>query len=137
MYTRWTVAGRGSTLGVTQQQALQIAERANRWTRPLPAVGAALDGAVQYTTDQANPNLTTTQRVARTGTAAAVQGLSAWAGAAAGAKAGILAGGAVGAVPGAVIGGVVGAVGGGLAGSKFGKWVKDELFAWNPGGAYQ
>lgn len=137
VYTRWTVAGRGSSLGVTQQQALRLAERAHRWTKPLPAVGAVVDGAVQYMTDQGNPNLTQTQRVNRTATAAGVQGLGAWAGAAAGAQGGAALGAMVGAVPGAVIGGVIGAVGGGLAGSSFGKWVKEELFAWNPGGAYQ
>ncbi len=137
VYTRWTVAGRGSSLGVTQQQAAAFAGRAHRWMRPVPALGATVDGAVQYMTDAGNTELTTTQRVNRTATATTVQGLTTWGGAAAGAKGGAVVGGMIGAVPGAVIGGVVGAIGGGLAGSSIGKWVKEELFAWNPGGAYR
>jgi uncharacterized protein YukE len=137
VYTRWTVAGRGSSLGITQQQAARYAHIAHRWTKPLPVVGAVLDGAVQYMTDQGNPNLTETQRVTRAGTATAVQGGGAVAGAAGGAKTGATLGAALGNVPGAVIGGVAGAVIGGFAGSAAGKWVKEQLFAWNPGGVFQ
>lgn len=143
-YRRWTRAARGARFGRTAGEFAELSTRATRWTRALPVASAVVDGAVQYTTDLGNASLTTAARFGRTTAAAALEGGGAWLGATAGAEAGAVAGaavgaffGGVGAVPGAVVGGAVGAIGGGIAGSSAGRWVKEQLFAWNPGGVFQ
>lgn len=91
-------------------------------------------GVGQVTEDWSDADLTTGDRVARTGAATMFEGGGAWAGGTLGAKGGAMAGAAIGSIVpgagtavGAAVGGIVGAVGGGIAGSEFGGWVSDDL----------
>ncbi|MGQ0465852.1 MAG: hypothetical protein ACT4QG_11090 [Sporichthyaceae bacterium] len=98
-----------------------------QWTtagRALGVAGAALEGGKsawgQWQTDADDPNLDTSERLARAGFVGAASGGGAWAGAYGGA----LAGGAIGSVfpgPGTVIGAAIGGALGGMGGSAVGE----------------
>jgi uncharacterized protein YukE len=91
-------------------------------------------GYDQWAADAGRTDLSTSERVGRTGTRAVVAGGAAWGGAFAGAKLGAGAGAAIGSVfpgpgtaVGAVVGGLVGGVVGGVAGSALGNEVADSV----------
>ena len=141
---RWTIAGKGTALGMTRAQAVARAANIARWTRFAPAVGATIDGVAQTMEDANNTSLTTGNRVARTTATVAIDGAGAWAGAVAGASVGAEVGalvgvwfGGVGAAPGAAIGSAIGGAAGAFGGSTLGHHLKEELFKWNPGGLFE
>lgn len=112
---------------------------AGRIAGPLGTIFSGVAGGIdQYGEDDDRRGLSTTDRVGRTGGAAAGSaGLSlagGLGGAWLGAKGGAVAGGAIGSVEpvvgtaaGAAIGGTVGAIGGGVLGSGAGSWVADQV----------
>jgi hypothetical protein len=90
-------------------------------------IGGPILGAALQTAEDWDKNLTTGQRVTRTGTAVVMQGVGLWAGAEVGALMGAPFGG-FGAVPGAIIGGLVGI--------WLGDGAKEELFEHGPEGVF-
>lgn len=88
-------------------------------------------GASQWAEDSENPNLTTTDRVGRTGGAAAAVGGGAAAGGWAGAEAGGMAGAAIGTailpIGGTAVGGAIGALAGGIGGSYVGEKIGEAI----------
>lgn len=138
---RWKANRGGPLTGMTYAEARGAAHTLGTWGRRLvgPA-GLAIDAVEQTMKDSNDASLTTSQRIGRTSAAVVVQGGATMAGASSGAALGAGIGvwfGGVGAVPGALIGGFVGGVGGAWGGSIAGKALKEELFRWNPGGAFR
>ena len=141
---RWMASRGGPSIGLTAREAAATVRTAADWSRRIGPVALMIDGVEQTLDDNHDTKLTTMQRVGRTSAAVAVEGGATLAGvevgAVAGAEVGAVVGaffGGVGAVPGAVIGGFVGGVAGGFGGSALGKALKEQLFAWNPEGAFR
>lgn len=81
----------------------------------------------QWQADAADPDMGTTERVARAGTAGVTTAAGSWGGAWAGAQGGAMIGAAVGGPVGAVIGGAIGGLIGGGVGGMVGDWVGQQI----------
>lgn len=131
--SNWVAGGGRHRLNPKTGGLVDNAARKAKWTkigewgsRAGGFVSAGTAGLDQWASDSAKyPDMSTGEKVARTGTKAAGAGFGAYAGAKGGAMAGAAIGTAVGGPVGTVIGGVVGGVAGGIIGSEVGSKVAD------------
>lgn len=129
-WARAWAMGSDSNWGPKPYQAANYARwgTAARWAgRAGTVVSFATSAFSQWNRDADDPNMGTTERVARSATVGTTTAAASWGGAWAGAQGGALVGAAVGGPVGAVVGGVIGGfIGGGLGGMA-GDWIGQQI----------